>query len=116
MTNRTYSHRRSATTVLRGLGISVENYNRFITEHGGKFEVDIPKAQKFTASKTVIKAAPADDKKITVSSVIKANIYKGLSNAEIWGIVEQMFGLDKKTRGHYPAWYRAQMRRQGLIK
>lgn len=52
--------------------------------------------------------------KTTVSEAIRGLVLRGLTNAEIWKRVQRRFKLPDAHRW-YPAWYRADMVRQGLI-
>jgi len=51
----------------------------------------------------------------TVSSVARALVIEGKSNDEIWKVLKQEFKLDPSKK-HYPAWYRSEAKRKGLIK
>ena len=51
----------------------------------------------------------------TVSSVARDLIIAGRSNDEVWKALKQEFKLDSSKK-HYPAWYRSEVKRKGLIK
>lgn len=46
----------------------------------------------------------------TVAAVVRELVQQGKSNAEIWAIIQPKFQLNGGKR-HYPAWYRAEMKR-----
>lgn len=58
------------------------------------------KSQKVTAQR------------ITVSAVARELILAGKDNKEVWTALVEQFRLDE-TKKHYPAWYRAELRRKG---
>ena len=57
----------------------------------------------------------AGEKRVTVSSVARELILKGLDNQKIFDQLHEQFGLDVSKKW-YPAWYRSDMRRKGLLK
>lgn len=71
----------------------------------------LPKAPKAVQKKVKEATRPRDQ---SLSATIRGLILKGLDNAAIWAEVQPAFGLDDKKR-HYPAWYRGQMRRAGVL-
>jgi len=71
----------------------------------------LPKAPKAVQKKVKEATRPRDQ---SLSATIRGLILKGLDNAAIWAQVQPAFNLDDKKR-HYPAWYRAQMRRDGQL-
>lgn len=140
---RTVARRDSATTILRKLGVNSRDYGLFIKAHDNVFDVDVglakqhvakveaqtatppwedtPKPKKAKTEKPKA-AKPKADKStttavrdgVTVSDTIRRLIEGGKTNKEIWDVVQAEFNLDDKKR-HYPAWYRAQMRRAGAL-
>lgn len=50
----------------------------------------------------------------TVAGTVRKMVLAGKSNKQIWSVLKLNYKLDD-TKKHYPAWYRAQMRRQGLL-
>lgn len=48
----------------------------------------------------------------TVSAVARQLILDGKTNKEVWAIIQPQFKLDDSKK-HYPAWYRAELRRNG---
>jgi len=73
------------------------------------------------AAKGRAKAAAAElvkkDKapRVSVSSVARELILAGKSNTEVFAALQKQFKLDDKKKS-YPAWYRADMTRKGLLK
>lgn len=61
------------------------------------------------------KGAQAAANKRTVSAVARGLIADGKSNDEVWKLIKAEFKLDDAKKG-YPAWYRAEMKRKGLLK
>lgn len=55
---------------------------------------------------------PRAERVNTCSAVARALIRAGKTNAEVWAAIKTQFNLDDKKRG-YPAWYRADLRKQG---
>ena len=51
----------------------------------------------------------------TVSSVARELIVSGKSNDEVWKALKNEFKLDDGKK-HYPAWYRSEAKRKGLVK
>lgn len=72
----------------------------------------LPKAPKPATQKQVKEAKRPREQNL--STTIRSLILKGLDNAAIWAQVQPAFNLDDKKR-HYPAWYRGQMRRAGVL-
>lgn len=120
MTTKTYSRRDSATSALRKMGIDKKHYNDFITKTDDGFKCDLDAAKKSLSGPTEKSKAQAKkggkktSSRRTASSVIRGLIEDGLSNKEIWEKVKGEFNLDEAKRS-YPAWYRSEMRRKGLI-
>lgn len=132
------ARRDSCTTILRKMGVHSRDYNAFIeVMSDGKFACHIARAEmhleslKKAAEKPAKAAKPADKKekpaktekpakaakepKHTVSSVARDLIVAGKTNAEVWEVISKEFNLDDGKKG-YPAWYRADCKRKGLIK
>lgn len=125
------SRRDSATTILRKMGIHSRDYNAFIeVMTDGKFACHIARAEmhleslKQAATKPAkTKSSPKAEKQptakreaaCTVSSVARDLIVAGKTNAEVWEVISKEFNLDDGKKG-YPAWYRADCKRKGLIK
>jgi len=123
-----YSRRDSATDALRRLGIDKSRYNNFIEKQDdGQFKVFITKAKKSVKlsmkadlpkreepKQEAVKSVKHDEAKETVSGFIRQQIMLGLDNAKIFLLAQKKFGLseDKKS---YPAWYRGDLKRKGLI-
>lgn len=72
----------------------------------------LPRAPRVASTKKTKEATRPKDQ--SLSTTIRGLILKGLDNAAIWAQVQPTFNLDDKKR-HYPAWYRAQMRRAGTL-
>lgn len=108
MTTKTFARRDSATALLRKMGIDKAKYGKFITEADGKFTVDVKAAEKS------LKKPAAKAKKPTVSSVAREAILKGKANDAVFKLLQEQFKLDDSKK-HYPAWYRSELRRKGLI-
>lgn len=51
----------------------------------------------------------------SVSSVARALLAAGKTNEQVWAVIKAEFKLDDGKKG-YPAWYRAEMLRKGLLK
>lgn len=121
---KTYSHRDSATAALRKLGIKARDYNLFIEKSGDKFICHLDRAKNVygVEKSSSSKASGAPKKsasakkpaKRTVTSVVREMIFGGLTNAEIWAAIKEEFKLDDKKKS-YPAWYRADAKRRGLL-
>lgn len=127
MTNtiKTYTRRDSATAALRKKGVDKSKYNDFITKRGDIWTVDFAAleekvvAEPKTASK-IKKAAKkvakaAKQAKVTVSSRARELILDGLANADVFAKLKDEFSLDDSKK-HYPAWYRSELRRKGLLE
>jgi len=56
----------------------------------------------------------AKEPKRTVSSVCRTLIAEGKTNEEVWETVRLLFDLPDSKKS-YPAWYRADMKKKGLI-
>jgi hypothetical protein len=130
MTVKNFKRRDSATSVLRKLGVSAKDYAKYITKlDDGTFSCDVARASEKPKAVAKPKAAElsgdapepkvketkvSEPKSETVSSVARKLIVGGKTNLEVWDIIKERFGLDDAKRG-YPAWYRGDMRRKGLI-
>lgn len=128
---KTLARRDSCTALLKKLGIAPSEYNQFIwATTDGRYAVSLEKAQAYLDSKLVKvakavvqgrnkgstpKAAESNQiKKPTVAATIRRMILDGKENADIFVVLQRDFGFDEEKK-HYPAWYRSQMRREGLI-
>jgi hypothetical protein len=124
------SRRDSATTILRKMGIHSRDYNAFIeVMTDGKFACHIARAEmhleslKQAAAKPAKSAKPAAAKKEkvvkaaarTVSAVARELIVAGKTNLEVWAVIQKEFDLDDSKKS-YPAWYRSDCKRKGLVK
>lgn len=134
-TIKVFARRDSATGELRKMGISKENYSKFISAVGDKFHCDIAKAAlslvvdtKTITKKTVGRPTPIekpDSKKpatledrekvdavrcteTTASGMTRKMILDGHTNADIFIELQINFGLTD-DKNHYPAWYRSQL-------
>lgn len=130
---KTVARRDSATAILRKLGIKSSDYNMFIMQTAdGRYAVAEDKAQEYLQAqlrKVANEEVPqkqlkgrtkkeADSNQIKrpfVAGVIRKLILDGLDNKAIHEIMKRDFGHDE-DKAHYPAWYRSQMRREGLIE
>lgn len=110
-----YTRRDSATAALRKLGIGKADYTKFITAVDDGFDCDLEAAQASLKKPTkksssnraeTTKKAGAE----TIASVAREMIYDGKTNEEVWRVIQDRFKLDDNKR-HYPAWFRAQIRR-----
>lgn len=129
---KTFARRDSATAALKKLGIQASDYNLFISQTtDGRVAVTLDKAQEFLAARlrkvateeipqkrnkgrTEKEAASNQIKKPSVAGVVRMHILAGLDNKAIHEILKRDFDHDE-DKAHYPAWYRSQMRREGLI-
>lgn len=133
------SRRDSATTILRKMGIHSRDYNAFIeVMTDGKFACHIARAEmhleslkqaatkpakkldeKQAAAKKLLKVGvegkPKRKAARTVSTVARELIVAGKTNLEVWAVIQKEFDLDDSKKS-YPAWYRSDCRRKGLIK
>lgn len=130
---KTVARRDSATTILRKLGIKSSDYNMFIMQTAdGRYAVAEDKAkeylqaqlrkvateevpQKQLKGRTAKEAATNQIKRPSVAGVIRKLILDGMDNKAIHEVMKRDFGHDE-DKAHYPAWYRSQMRREGLIE
>lgn len=139
---KTVTSRDSATSILRKLKVNPRDYNLFIkiaeVEGGKIFTIDDvaaerhvkkgiiviaeemrPRVKKSAAKVAKEKKAAADkkaaDKPDSISSVARQLILDGKTNNEVWEQLQRQFNVDG-TKKHYPAWYRSEMKRKGLIK
>ena len=134
-----FKTRDGATAFCRANGVQKDLYNNFITKINDVYIVDTNfgkvaststapnKTAKPFVTKGLIFAGNSDKeireiaidfkpngKSLTVSSLSRELIYAGKTNKEIWNIIKAEFELDDKKKS-YPAWYRSQMKREGLI-
>lgn len=129
------SRRDSATTILRKMGIHSRDYNAFIeVMSDGKFACHIARAEmhleslkqaaaKPAKAKAKAKSAPKAEKQPaakreaarTVSTVARELIVAGKTNLEVWVVIQKEFDLDDSKKS-YPAWYRSDCKRKGLVK
>lgn len=129
------ARRDSCTTILRKMGIHSRDYNAFIeVMTDGKFACHIaraemhleslkqaaaPKAEKpakkEAAAKPAKKEATKREAARAVSTVARELIVAGKTNAEVWAIIQKEFNLDDSKKS-YPAWYRSDCKRKGLVK
>lgn len=130
---KTVARRDSATTILRKLGIKPSDYNMFIMQTAdGRYAVAEDKAQEYLQAqlrkvateevpqkqlkgRTAKEAATNQIKRPSVAGVIRKLILDGMDNKAIHEVMKRDFGHDE-DKAHYPAWYRSQMRREGLIE
>lgn len=77
----------------------------------GAKKAEKPVAGKKKAEKPV---AEVKQPKRTVSSVCRTLIAEGKTDEEVWEAVRLLFDLPDSKKG-YPAWYRADMKKKGLI-
>lgn len=130
---KTVARRDSATTMLRKLGIKSSDYNMFIHQTtDGRFAVAVDKAQEHLAARlrlvaneevpqqqlkgrTKKEAESNQIKRPSVAATIRKLILDGHDNKAIHEVMKRDFGHDE-DKAHYPAWYRSQMRREGLIE
>lgn len=117
-----YKRRDSITAILRRAGIAQSDYHRYIEKVEGGFKMKNQGRHGFPTM--VLKVAKVEEpakaekpkrvKGKTVSSVAREMILAGATNKEVWEELQRLFGLDDKKRG-YPAWYRSDLRRKGMI-
>lgn len=122
-----FARRDSATTVLRKMGIHSRDYNAFIeVMSDGKFACHVARAEMHLESLKQVAAKPAKAKsapksekqpttKRTVSTAARELIVAGKTNLEVWAIIQKEFDLDDSKKS-YPAWYRSDCKRKGLVK
>lgn len=129
---KTFARRDSATAALKKLGIVASDYNLFISQTtDGRVAVALDKAQEYLAAKlrkvaneevpqkqlkgrTAKEAATNQIKRPSVAATIRKLVLDGLDNKAIHEILVRDFA-HTEDKAHYPAWYRSQMRREGLI-
>lgn len=129
---KTYARRDSAAAALKKLGVKASDYNMFISQTtDGRVAVALDKAEEYLAARlrkvateevpqkqlkgrTEKEAATNQIKRPSVAGVIRKYILDGLDNKAIHELLKRDFGHDE-DKAHYPAWYRSQMRREGLI-
>ena len=123
---RIYKTRDSATAVLRKMGTPACDYNAFIeVMSDGQFACHIARAEMHLESlknpkpaETKAAKAPASTeakpKRTSISATARELILAGKTNQEVWAIIKDAFGLDDSKK-HYPAWYRCEMKRKGLL-
>lgn len=129
---RTVAKRDSATALLKKAGIAATDYNLFINQTtGGKYAVNLDAAKAHLEAKlrTVAKKVPQKQNKgktvkdaasnqvstkVTAAATIRRLILDGLDNKAVHDHMVKHFGHDE-DKAHYPAWYRSQMRREGLV-
>lgn len=123
------SRRDSATTILRKMGIHSRDYNAFIElMTDGKFACHVARAEMHLESLKQAASQPCErlwwqawlqpDKREaarTVSTVARELIVAGKTNLEVWAIIQKEFDLDDSKKS-YPAWYRSDCKRKGLVK
>lgn len=130
---KTFARRDSATAALKKVGIKASDYNMFISQTiDGRTAVALDKAaeylqaqlrkvateevpQKKLKGRTQKEADTNQIKRPTVAGVIRKLILDGLDNKAVHEVMKRDFGHDE-DKAHYPAWYRSQMRREGLIE
>lgn len=130
---KTYARRDGATAALKKLGIKASDYNMFIFQTtDGRTAVALDKAQEYLQAqlrkvaneevpqkqnkgRTKKEADSNQIKRPSVAGVIRKLILDGLDNKAIHEVMKRDFGHDE-DKAHYPAWYRSQMRREGLIE
>lgn len=129
---KTFARRDSATAALRKLGVKPADYNMFISATtDGRVAVSLERAQEYLQAqlrkvaleetpqrqlkgRTAKEAKTNQIKRPSVAGTIRKLILDGKDNQQIHEIMKRDFG---HTEDHatYPAWYRSQMRRDGLI-
>ncbi|QKW95585.1 hypothetical protein AXL3_34 [Stenotrophomonas phage vB_SmaS-AXL_3] len=130
---KTYARRDGATAALKKLGIKPADYNMFIFQTtDGRTAATLDKAQEYLQAqlrkvaneevpqkqlkgRTKKEADTNQIKRPSVAGVIRKLILDGLDNKAIHEVMKRDFGHDE-DKAHYPAWYRSQMRREGLIE
>jgi len=130
---KTYARRDGATAALKKLGIKPSDYNLFIFQTtDGRTAATLDKAQEYLQAqlrkvaneeipqkqlkgRTKKEADTNQIKRPSVAGVIRKLILDGLDNKAIHEVMKRDFGHDE-DKAHYPAWYRSQMRREGLIE
>lgn len=70
-------------------------------------------AQQSKAAKPA--KAAAQQGKRNCSTVARALILEGKTNAEVWAVIKDEFKLSDNKK-HYPAWYRSEQKRAGNLK
>jgi hypothetical protein len=110
--NKVVSHRRTATQMLKKVGIAQARYSDFIScGEDGKFFVNIEDAVRSLQKPAKVVKAKAvkveGEQKITLANTIRSMVLSGQTNEEI----RESLQLPDNKR-HYPAWYRAEMARK----
>lgn len=135
-----YKRRDSATAALRKLGTPQKMYSEFIgITDDGQFECRIGYAKAYLENRNkstkpkVVKTTKRQikernltvegalkvpkEKKVTISSMCRALILDGKSNAEILEALRDEFGEERigPEKSSYPCWYRCELRRKGEL-
>lgn len=128
---RTYASRRSATEVLRKIGIKASDYDMFVnTTTDDRHAVFVDKAKEYLQARlrnvardvpkmknrgrTESEAESNVTKRVSAAATIRKLILDGEENKAIHELMKKEFGHTEE-QAHYPCWYRSQMRRQGLV-
>lgn len=122
-TVKVYASRNSAVNRLRELGVKPADYDHFITltatgqvacELGrAQFHIDQQRKRAEKARKTTRKTR-ARAGVTSMAEFVRGLILKGEDNAAVWKKMQRRFELPDDKRW-YPAWYRGDMRRKGLL-
>lgn len=139
-----YTRRDSATSVLRKMGIKPRDYDFFIEKmEDGRVACQIARAEMHLESlskpikttKRLLKennltaegalkepkpkAAKKKDTKVkqpTISGLARQLIIQGKTNKEVMAALVKEFGEERMAgKGHYPTWYRCEVRRRGEL-
>lgn len=106
-TNPTYNRRDTATAKLRKLGVTKEDYPRYLKVKKDGVEVLLDLIEKDRTSKK-----PRGN---SISSVARQLITEGKTNVEVWRELCKRYPTLTEKQKHYPAWYRAEMKRNGTL-
>lgn len=66
-------------------------------------------------SRLIISAETSKNSKISLAEAMRQLVVAGKDNLEIFNELKDEYNLTNKQRG-YPAWYRSDLRRRGIIK
>jgi hypothetical protein len=108
--NKVFANRRTATQLLKKVGIAQADYDKFIScGEDGKFFVNVEDAvRSLQKPAKVVKAKVAKaEGAISLAATIRSMVQGGKTNEEI----RDELNLPENKR-HYPAWYRAEMNRK----
>ncbi len=105
-----FNSKRSAIKALRRIGVRRRDYEKFLVENDdGTIECYLEEAEDYVYN--VHRKNPGG-----IGDFCRTMILDGYTNDEILAKMVEVYGEDYiTTRYKYPAWYRAELRRKGLL-